>query len=85
MIVFISGIYYSITVFPQWVQSVSHAFPVVYVLEGMRSVFMGNTAAGIGIFARGYAVAVIWLLISLVLIRRMENYARKSGFYEKYG
>jgi ABC-2 type transport system permease protein len=83
MIVFISGVYYSITVFPKPIQYVSNLFPVVYVFKGMREVLAGSAA--LQTFIMGYFVAFIWVIIALVLIGKIENYARRSGFYQKYG
>lgn len=83
MIVFISGIYYSISVFPPIVQIISHFFPVAYVFEGMRAVLAGNPAQTI--FLRGYFISLVWVTIVLFLNRKIESYARKTGFYQKYG
>lgn len=83
MIVFISGVYYSINVFPYPIPIISHFFPVVYVLEGMREIL--STGAGLTILLRGYAVALVWVAIILVLIGKIENYTRKTGFYQRYG
>lgn len=83
MIVFISGIYYSVTIFPLPIQIISHFFPVVYILEGMR----GALANGIALqkFVTGYFVAFAWTIILFILLRKMENYAKRTGFYQKYG
>ena len=83
MVVFISGVYYSIAVFPPPVQFVSHLFPVVYVFEGMRAVLMGVSAWRI--FANGFIIAGIWIIFGMYVIKRMEKYAKKTGFYERYG
>lgn len=83
MIVFISGIYYSIAIFPGVVQVISHFFPVVYILEGMRGVLISGI--GLQTFLTGYFVASIWAIALFVLLRKMENYAKRTGFYQKYG
>jgi len=83
MVVFISGVYYSITVFPPSVQFFTHLFPVVYVFEGVRAVLTG--ADGLRIFLNGFIVAAIWTIFGLYVIRRIEKYAKRTGFYERYG
>lgn len=83
VVVFISGLYYSIAIFPGPVQAISHLFPMSYVFEGMRSMVSGMPS--LQIFVRGYLVAFVWLFISALLIRKVDNYAKRTGFYEKYG
>jgi ABC-2 type transport system permease protein len=83
MVVFISGVYYSIAVFPPPVQFASHLFPVIYVFEGMRAVLTGASASQI--FLNGFVVALVWVLFGLFAISKIEKYAKKTGFYERYG
>lgn len=83
IIVFISGLYYSIAIFPKPVQLISQLFPVSYVFEGMRAMTTGLPS--LQIFIKGYGVAFVWLVLSALLIRKTDVYARKTGFYEKYG
>jgi len=83
MIVFISGVYYSVTVFPHAVQVISHFFPVIYVFEGMRQALAGSLA--LQTFGKGYLVALVWIILMLLLSKKIENYARKTGFYQRYG
>lgn len=83
IVVFLSGVYYSIAVFPPPIQFVSHLFPVVYVFEGMRAVLMGANASQI--FLNGFIVAFVWVLLALFAIDKIEKYAKRTGFYERYG
>lgn len=83
MIVFISGAYYSIAVFPVFVQIISRFFPVVYILEGMRGALVGSIA--LQSFLTGYFVAFVWVVVLFILLRKMENYAKRTGFYQRYG
>lgn len=81
--VFLSGLYYSITVFPSLIQTISYFFPLVYIFEGIRSALIGISP--IQTLVKGYLVGFAWLAICAVLIKKIETYARKTGFYEKYG
>jgi len=83
MIVFISGVYYSVNIFPQPIQIASHFFPVIYMLEGMRGILL--TGIGLEIFIKGYLISLAWIAVILVLIKKIETYARKTGFYQRYG
>ncbi len=51
----ISGIYYPISVLPDWIQPVAWALPSAYVFEGMRAVLVG------GIFRADYMLWAIGL------------------------
>jgi ABC-2 type transport system permease protein len=83
MVVFISGVYYSITVFPPSAQFIIHLFPVVYVFEGIRAALMGADA--LRIFLNGLIIAFFWVMLGLYVIKRIEKYAKRTGFYERYG
>jgi len=83
IIVFLSGLYYSISVFPKAVQLISQYFPVMYIFEAMRNGLMGYPV--LSILGKGYIVAFAWLILAVLLVKKIETYARKTGFYEKYG
>jgi hypothetical protein len=53
------------------------------MLEGMRGALAGNIA--LQSFAIGYLVAFVWVIALFILLRKMENYAKRTGFYQKYG
>ena len=62
----ISGIYYPISVLPDWIQPVAWAMPSAYVFEGMRAVLVGGIfradymlwAMGLNLLYIGAALAV---------------------------
>jgi ABC-2 type transport system permease protein len=83
VIVFISGLYYSISVFPAAVQTISRFFPLVYLFEAIRGGIVGHFP--LLTLAKGYLVGIAWLIICFILIKRIDIYAKKTGFYEKYG
>jgi len=81
--VFLSGVYYSIAVFPPSIQFASHLFPVIYVFEGMRAVLIGADAWRI--LLNGFIFAFAWIAFGLYVIKKIEKYAKRTGFYERYG
>lgn len=83
LIIFISGVYYSVTIFPYQIQVISRLFPIIYVLEGMRNALSNKPV--LSIYLQGYFVVFVWLLIIFTLIKKTETYAKKTGFYQKYG
>jgi len=49
----------------------------------MRGVLLTGTESQI--FLYGYFIASIWAIGLFYLLRKMENYAKRTGFYQKYG
>jgi ABC-2 type transport system permease protein len=86
LIIFVSGIFYPITLLPAWLQSVAQAFPIYWVGLGARSAMLPPemVAAEIGKSWRTvemFAVLGVWaaigLLLAPILLRRMAR--RQSG------
>ncbi len=83
VVVFLSGLYYSIAIFPEPIQVISRLFPMSYVFDSMRS--MATGVQSVQILVKGYAMTFIWLFLAAMIVRKVETHARKTGFYEKYG
>lgn len=83
LIVFISGVYYSVAIFPPAVQIISHMFPVIYVFEGTRQALTGSSA--LLTYLKGYLISFVWIILTFFIFKKIETYARKKGFYERYG
>jgi len=82
----ISGIFYPITVLPEWLQRIAQVFPVYWLGLGMRSALLPSSAAGVEIGAswrpvETAAVLGAWAIASLILapiiLSRMAR--RESG------
>ncbi len=80
---FLSGVYYSVTIFPEPIQSISRAFPAIYMFDGTRAVLNGLEPNQI--FLNGFLVSLVWIIISLASINKIDEYAKRSGFYQRYG
>jgi ABC-2 type transport system permease protein len=82
----ISGIFYPLTVLPEWVQWIAQAFPIYWLGLGMRSALLPDAAVAveigeswrhletIGVLG---AWAVLGLLLAPIVLRRMAR--RESG------
>jgi ABC-2 type transport system permease protein len=82
----ISGIFYPLTVLPEWVQWIAQAFPIYWLGLGMRSALLPDSALAveigeswrhletIGVLG---AWAVLGLLLAPIVLRRMAR--RESG------
>lgn len=87
VLLLLSGVYYSISVLPPWMQVLSHLSPATYVLDGVRRGLI-----------EGEAVGALWgdvwplLLMGAALIPlgvwafgRAERYAKRTGKLKRVG
>lgn len=81
---FISGVYIAFSSLPDWLQSVASIFPLKWLAQGMRSVFLPESFESLemneswdhpGILL----VCGIWLVAGLVLARVTFRWIRKDG------
>jgi ABC-2 type transport system permease protein len=81
---FISGVYLAFSQLPEWLQNVASVFPLKWLAQGMRSVFLpdsfevletGESWDHLGVLI----VCGIWLVVGLVLARVTFRWIRKDG------
>jgi ABC-2 type transport system permease protein len=83
----VSGVYYPITVLPEWMQTLAIFSPVTYVLNGTRDAVLEG--AGIADLMQ-YIVpllilGVVALPIGIRLFEMAENYAKRTGKLKRVG
>lgn len=81
---FISGVYIAFSGLPEWLQNVASVFPLKWLAQGMRAVFLPDAfeavEAGGSWDLPGIALACgIWLVVGLVLARLTFRWIRKDG------
>jgi ABC-2 type transport system permease protein len=81
---FISGVYLSFTQLPAWLQTVAGIFPLKWIAQGMRSVFLPasfQAAEPGGTWDLGWCAVVlgIWLVAGLVAVRITFRWIRKDA------
>ncbi|WP_375389406.1 ABC transporter permease [uncultured Amnibacterium sp.] len=81
---FISGVYFRFTDLPEWLQNVAGFFPVKWVAQGMRSVFLPDRFAAAeqtGTWDLGTMALVIgvWTLAGLAVSARTFRWVRRDG------
>ncbi|PSL38061.1 ABC-2 type transport system permease protein [Labedella gwakjiensis] len=81
---FISGVYLSFNDLPDWLQFVASQFPLKWLAQGMRAVFLPGTfesleAGGDWNLSGVALVTGIWLVLGLVLCRLTFRWIRKDG------
>jgi ABC-2 type transport system permease protein len=81
---FISGVYLQFSLLPVWLQNVASAFPLKWMAQGMRAVFLPSnfdTVEQGGTWnLPGVAIALsIWLVVGLVAARFTFRWIRKDS------
>ena len=73
---YLGGVFYSIELLPGWAQAVSHANPILYMVNGFRYGFLGVSDVDVrlafvimGTFAGGLFALAVWLMRKGVGIR----------------
>lgn len=80
---FISGVFFQYDQLPSWMQNVASVFPLKWMAQGMRSVFLPDGALGMepsGSWQHGLTAGVLaaWLVAGLVLGGRRFRWLRRD-------
>ena len=80
---FISGVFFQFDQLPSWMQQVASVFPLKWMAQGMRSVFLPDEAAALepsGSWQLGgiAAVLLVWLVAGLVVGARWFRWRRRD-------
>lgn len=83
----ISGVYYPITVLPEWMQSIAVFSPVTYVLDGVRAAILdGKPVSELSAYIVPLVLLGIVLLpVGIRAFKTAENYAKRSGKLKRVG
>ena len=81
---FISGVYLAFFLLPEWLQNVASVFPLKWMGEGMRQVFLPDAyrvyEQGGEWNLTGVAIALgVWLVVGLVLARLTFRWTRRDA------
>ena len=81
---FISGVFFVFTQLPAWMQNVASVFPLKWMAQGMRSVFLppeaeAMEAAGSWQHGETALVLILWLVIGIVLSVRGFRWVRRDA------
>jgi ABC-2 type transport system permease protein len=81
---FISGVYLQFSALPVWLQNFASVFPLKWLAQGMRSVFLPDTfkavEQGHSWNLTGVLIAtLIWLVVGLILCRVTFRWIRKDS------
>ncbi len=88
LILLVSGVYYPITVLPEWLQPIAYLSPATYMLDGMRRGLLdGATPADLMVshILPLALTAVVAIPLGLYVFGRMEHYAKRTGILKRNG
>ncbi len=83
----ISGVYYPITVLPEWMQAIAIFSPVTYLLDGTRAAIL-DSADLPDLLPTIYPLLILGLVtlpLGLRAFKIAENYAKRSGKLKRVG
>ena len=80
---FISGVYFAFSDIPSWMQQIASAFPLKWIAQGMRSVFLPDVMvsaemAGSWEHGRTAVILVLWAVGGLVLCVRTFRWFKRG-------
>ncbi len=87
LLLLVSGVYFPISVLPQWMQPLARVSPATYVLEGMRAALLDGASVGalLGYLQQLVLIGVIAIPAGLVIFRQAERYAKRTGKLKRSG
>lgn len=81
---FMSGVYFVYSSLPAWMRDVASVFPLKWLAQGMRSVFLPdgfqvNEPGGSWQLGTGAIVLTVWLIVGLFLAQRVFRWTRRDA------
>jgi ABC-2 type transport system permease protein len=82
-----AGVYFSIAILPEWMQTVSRFLPGAYILDGIRSGLMNGTSVNelIGDVWPLLVMAVVFIPLGAYAFSLAERYAKRTGKLKRVG
>ena len=87
LLLLVSGVYYSVTILPQWMQVIAAFSPATYILEGVRRALIDGvpiTEMG-GLLLPLSVMAVVFIPLGVYVFGRAERYAKRTGKLKRVG
>jgi ABC-2 type transport system permease protein len=87
MLLVVSGVYYSVSVLPEWMQALAKISPATYALRGMREAILGGGGMS-EMWNELWPLAVIGAVsipLGLEVFRRGELHAKRHGKLKRSG
>jgi ABC-2 type transport system permease protein len=78
----VCGIYYPVSILPKWGTALAALIPLTYFLEYFRQ-FYGFAPTFSQVLVKGYALAFVYLVLEVYLMRAALNRAKRTGLLLK--
>jgi ABC-2 type transport system permease protein len=87
LLLVVSGVYYPVSVLPQWMQWVATISPATYALRGIRAAVQNGASVGAcwGDIWPLLVLAVVTIPLGLAVFRAGERYAKRHGKLKRSG
>jgi ABC-2 type transport system permease protein len=87
VLLLVSGVYYSISVLPGWMQVVSHVSPATYALDGVRKGLIDGVPVGdlVGDVWPLIVMGILFIPTGIWAFGRAERYAKRTGKLKRVG
>jgi ABC-2 type transport system permease protein len=87
VVLLISGVYYSVSTLPGWLQVVSRLSPATYLLHAIRQTLIDGAGveAVAGDILVMVAFAVVLTPLSIAVFGAAERWAKKTGRLKRHG
>jgi len=82
LIIFLSGVFYPVIIFPEWVQTISYMLPSTWGLIAARSLFAGSLDWFA--FQMFIVLTIVFTGIMLFVFMKSKERALRNGFMQKY-
>src|SRR4249919_3185319 len=81
----VSGVYYPVSVLPEWMQKLSVISPATYALDGMRSAILDGAGLSWDDVWPLLVIGVVSIPVGLLVFRAGERYAKQHGKLKRSG
>ena len=88
LLLLVSGVYYSVTILPFWMQPVSALSPATYILDGVRQALIEGapiTSMGFSHVLPLAVMAVVFIPLGVFVFGWAERYAKRTGKLKRVG
>ncbi len=87
LLLLVSGVYYPVSILPEWMQVVSRLSPATYILDGVRAALIEGTSLP-ALLADVWplvVMAVVFIPLGIWVFGRAERYAKRTGRLKRVG
>jgi ABC-2 type transport system permease protein len=88
LLLLFSGVYYSITILPGWMQAVASILPPTYILDGVRQALIDGAPVGNLVLSHLLplaVMAVVFIPLGVFVFGWAEKYAKRTGKLKRVG